>query len=83
MSQGGVSSPGIVEALDVLEDRTPRYLTVRPRVAVDQLPFNGSNRMPLYVAAFSLAFRGFMASYLRRSAISSGSSSMRWLPVWG
>src|SRR5919107_6447950 len=41
MSQCGVSSPCIVEALYVLEDRTPRYLTVRPRVAVDQLPFQG------------------------------------------
>src|ERR687893_277419 len=43
MSQGGVSSPGIVEALDVLEDRTPRYVPSRPRVAVDQLPLERGN----------------------------------------
>jgi hypothetical protein len=38
MPQGGVSSPGVVEALDVLEDRGPHYLPGRPGVAVDQLP---------------------------------------------
>src|SRR5215217_4127504 len=44
MSQGGVSSPGVVEALDVLEDRTSRYLPSRPRVAVDQLAdLSGAN----------------------------------------
>src|SRR5215208_4286330 len=43
MSQGGVSSPGVVEALDVLEDRTSRYVPSRPRVAVDQLPLERGN----------------------------------------
>ena len=41
MPQGGVSSPSVVEALDVLEDRGPRYLPGGPRVAVDQLPLQG------------------------------------------
>src|SRR4051794_36784185 len=41
MAQGGVSPSGVVEALDVLEDRTPHYLTARPRMAVDQLPLQG------------------------------------------
>src|SRR5215218_5094566 len=43
MSQGGVSSPGVVEALDVLEDRTSRYVPSRQRVAVDQLPLERAN----------------------------------------
>ena len=43
MSQGGVSSPGVVEALDVLEDRTSRYVPSRPRVVVDQLPLERGN----------------------------------------
>ncbi len=30
MPQGGVSSPGVVEALDVLEDRGSRRLMARP-----------------------------------------------------
>ena len=43
MPQRGVPPASVVEALDVLEDRTPRYLTVRPRVAVDQLSLQGRN----------------------------------------
>jgi uncharacterized protein YjbJ (UPF0337 family) len=38
MPQRGMPPSGVVEALDVLEDRRPRYLTARPGVAVDQLP---------------------------------------------
>ena len=30
MLQRGVPPAGVVEAFDVLEDRTPRYLTARP-----------------------------------------------------
>ena len=41
MPQRGVSSVGIVEALDVLEDRHPRCLAARPRVSVDQLSLQG------------------------------------------
>lgn len=45
MPQGGVSSPGVVEALDVLEeDRGPRYLPGRPGVAVAQLPLQGRDK---------------------------------------
>ena len=39
MPERGVPSAGVVEALDVLEDRRPCGLSVRPGVAVDQLPF--------------------------------------------
>lgn len=41
MTQRGVSSAGVVENLDVLEDRSPRHLPIRPRVAMNQLPLEG------------------------------------------
>jgi hypothetical protein len=44
MLQGGVLSPGVVEAFDVREGRRSRHLTARPRVAVDQLPLQGRDK---------------------------------------
>src|SRR5215204_3488442 len=39
----GVSASGVVETLDVLEDRCPGGLSVRPRVTVDQLSFESGD----------------------------------------
>lgn len=45
MSQGGVPAAGVIEALDVLEDRCPDGLTVRPRVTVDQPRFKVETKL--------------------------------------
>src|SRR5829696_3804316 len=39
----GVSASGVVETLDVLEDRRPGGLSLRPRVAVDKLSFESGD----------------------------------------
>ena len=38
-----MSASGFVETLDVLGDRTPRFLTARPRVKVDELSFESGD----------------------------------------
>jgi hypothetical protein len=43
VSERGVSASGFVETLDVLGDRTPRFLTARPRVKVDELSFESGD----------------------------------------
>ena len=44
MPQRGVPASGVVEALYVLEDRRPGGLSVRPRVTLNQLSFEGGDK---------------------------------------
>src|SRR5215212_4311515 len=57
MPERRVPAPGVVEALDVFEDNRPHYLTVRPRVAVDQLPLQGRDEALGHRVVVSVGYR--------------------------
>src|SRR5215210_4613959 len=48
---------GVVEALDVFEDRGSRRLTTRPRVAVDQFPLQGRHEALSYRVVVGIGHR--------------------------
>jgi hypothetical protein len=76
MSQGGVSSPDIVEALDILEDRTPPRLTTRPRVAVDLFPLQGRHEALSYRVVVGIGHR----SHRGQKTLLPNPTDVYWLP---